>query len=115
MKIRTVHGRKGTGTEYYEWQFRMPAIFVQRVGEQWLFGINHTDKTLQTLAYYPNLDVARRAADRLAWQYAGTRFTNLSDERIVEEQRRIAQEVIEDEADKDRCRMIVDHTGHIYS
>lgn len=70
MRLKQLHGRVGEGTEYYEWRVQHPKVFVQRVGERWLLGINHLDRTLQVLCYFTDVDNAKYQGKRLAQQYA---------------------------------------------
>jgi hypothetical protein len=111
MDIRESHGRVGQATEYYEYQIRHPRVWLQRVGEQWLLGVTHTDGVLQSLAYYPEVADGKRAAARLAQTYASARIMGTTPRQRHDIEARMAADVAEDEHEAGRNILIVDTTG----
>src|SRR5262245_42042226 len=69
-RIHTQHGRKGEGTEYYEWRVVMPKVVVQKYGELLFLGVTRVDGTWQVAAYFDGLANAKQVAEKLITAYS---------------------------------------------
>jgi hypothetical protein len=73
MQPRQRHGRKGSSTEYYEFDFQCPKFITQRVGDDWIVGYAHAGVIRFHTRLYARMEIGKTIAQDLAQQFL-TRF-----------------------------------------